>query len=199
MLKPNKIKPGTMNINPSLHQTPHQLHEEEVWIQRAKKSPEHFGPLYKKYHEQIFRFIYQRMNDKDVASDVTSQVFIKAMDNLKRYQYRGLPFSSWLYRIAYSEVIQFFRDKKAVQYVNAESLQIMDIIEDFDNRLSSKENIGKLMNCLKTLKATDVEMIEMRYFENRSYKEISEIKDITENSAKVKTFRALERLKTKFL
>ena len=92
-----------MAVNPVYHQTSDILQEELSWISSAKKDPERFGPLYKKYHEQIFRYVYQRMDDQDLAFDVTSQVFIKAMNNLHKFEYRGVPFSSWLYRIAKSE------------------------------------------------------------------------------------------------
>ena len=93
-----------MTVNPMFHQTTLRLEEELSWILRAQKNPESFGPLYKKYHEQIFRYIYQRMNDEELAFDITSQVFIKAMTNLHKYEYRGVPFASWLYRIAKSEL-----------------------------------------------------------------------------------------------
>jgi RNA polymerase sigma-70 factor (ECF subfamily) len=89
-----------MAVNPMYHQTNQRMEEELSWIRRAQKDPECFGPLYKKYHEQIFRYVYQRMDDEETAFDVTSQVFMKALNNLNRYEFRGVPFSSWLYRIA---------------------------------------------------------------------------------------------------
>ena len=113
-----------MAVNPVYHQTDDRLQDEMMLIRRAKEDPERFGPLYTKYHEQIFRYIYQRMDDEDLAFDVTSQVFIKAMKNLHKYEYRGVPFSSWLYRIAKSELYQAFRDRKARKTVSVESMSI---------------------------------------------------------------------------
>jgi len=72
------------------------------------------------------------------------------------------------------------------------------MIEEFDEDDSS-ENKSRLLKCLKELKDTDLEIIEMRYFERRSYREIGEILDLTENNAKVKAFRAIDRLKTLFM
>lgn len=187
-----------MSINPLYHHTPERLNEELVWIQRAKKSPEEFGPLYKKYHEVIFRYVYQRMDDKDLAYDVTSQIFIKAMNHINRYEDRGLPFSSWLFRIAKSEVYQCFRDQKTERYVNIDQVQIVDMVEDFDAEELTK-NITKVTLVLKSLKEKEVQLIEMRFFEKRSFKEIGEILDLTENNAKVKTFRVIEKIKKHFL
>jgi RNA polymerase sigma-70 factor, ECF subfamily len=186
-----------MSVNPMYHQTNQRMEEELSWIRRAQKDPESFGPLYKKYHEQIFRYVYQRMDDEETAFDVTSQVFLKALNNLHRYEYRGVPFSSWLYRIAKSELYQSFRDKKAQRTVNIDSFQLFELIEEFVDD-EKEENRKKLFKSLKLMKEKDMQLIEMRFFEKRSFREIGEILEITENNAKVKTFRAIEKLKQLF-
>lgn len=187
-----------MAVNPVYHQTNDRLQEELVIIQEAKENPERFGPLYQKYHEQIFRYIYQRMDDEHLAFDVTSQVFVKALKNLHKYEYRGVPFSSWLYRIAKSELYQAFRDRKARRTVNVESMHLFEMVEEFEED-DSATNKKRLLQCLSLLKDGDLQLIELRYFEKRSYREIGEILEITENNAKVRTFRALERLKKLFM
>jgi RNA polymerase sigma-70 factor (ECF subfamily) len=187
-----------MAVNPIYHQSNDKLREELSWIMEAKENSENFGPLYKKYHEQIFRYIYQRMDDKELAFDVTSQVFVKALKNLHKYEYRGVPFSSWLYRIAKSELYQAFRDRKARRTVVVESMHLFEMIEEIEEDGSS-ENKKKLFQCLTLLREDDLQLMELRYFERRSYREIGEILEITENNAKVRSFRALERLKKLFL
>jgi len=138
------------------------------------------------------------MDDEELAFDVTSQVFIKAMNHLHKYEYRGVPFSSWLYRIAKSELYQAFRDRKARRTVNVASMSLFEMIEEMEED-DNTENKTKLFKCLALLKEKDLQLIELRYFEKRSYREIGEILEITENNAKVRTFRALERLKKQFL
>lgn len=186
-----------MKSNSLYHQSVSLLEQERIWIDESKRDPERFGPLYKKYHEQIFRYVYQRMDDQDLAFDVTSQVFIKALGNISKYEFRGVPFSSWLYRIAKSELYQAYRDRSAKRTVNIDSMQLQDVIEDLDG-LCTEENKSRLLNGLKLLKENDLQLIEMRYFERRSYKEMGEILELKENNAKVKTFRALEKLKKVF-
>jgi RNA polymerase sigma-70 factor (ECF subfamily) len=183
-----------MNVNPLYHKSDTALNEELLWIRRAQKDPTDFAPLYKEYHEKIFRYIYQRMDDKDLAYDITSQVFIKAMHSIKKYEYRGVPFSAWLYRIAKSELYQFFREQKANRIVNIETYQLFEVSEEID-----EDNIGedksKLITALSKLKEADLQLIELRFFEKRSFREMGDILELTENNAKVKTFRALEKLK----
>ena len=187
-----------MSVNPVYHQNSSMLEEELSWIKRAQKDPEKFGPLYKKYHEQIFRYIYQRMDDQELALDVTSQVFMKALKNIQKYEFRGLPLSSWLYRIAKSELYQAFRDQKALRTVNLETVHLSEMVLEMEEE-QNDENRVKLFSVLKELNENDLQLIELRYFEKRSYKEIGEILELTENNAKVKSFRALEKLKKYFI
>jgi len=183
-----------MSVNPIYHHTEDRLKEELKWVQFAKEDPRGFEPLYNKYYEQIFRYIYQRMDDKELAFDVTSQVFLKALNNIHRYEYRGVPFASWLYRIAKSELYQSFRDKKARRTVNVESMHIFEMIEDWEED-KTEENRKILLDAIKTLKEDEVQMVEMRFFEKRSFREIGEILEITENNAKVKAYRVIKKLR----
>ncbi|MDX1350917.1 MAG: sigma-70 family RNA polymerase sigma factor [Putridiphycobacter sp.] len=183
-----------MSINPLYHHTEEKLQKELQLVKAAQRDPKRFAPLYDKYHEQIFRYIYQRMDDKELAFDVCSQVFLKALNNIERYEYRGVPFSSWLYRIAKSEVYQSFREKKAHRTVNVESVHLESFIEEWEDD-TSEENRAILLNVIGQLKEAEVQLIEMRYFEKRSYREIGEILELTENNAKVKTHRVLNKMK----
>jgi RNA polymerase sigma-70 factor (ECF subfamily) len=168
--------------------------DEIAIIERAKLNPAHFAPLYKKYHEVIFRYIFKRVDEEETAYDITSCVFIKAITNLPKYEYRGIPFSSWLFRIAKSELYQSFRDKKAQRTVSIDSMQLGRVMEEFQID-ESEHKREVLLKILPKLKDNQLQLIEMRFFEKRSFKEIGEILDLTENNAKVKTFRALLKLK----
>ena len=186
-----------MPINPIYHHTQDRLMQELEWIKRAKDDPQGFEPLYNKYYEQIFRYIYQRMDDKEMAHDITSQVFLKAMNNIQKYEYRGVPFASWLYRIAKSELYQSFRDEKATRTVNVETVSLTDMIDEMDEDFS-EESRQALLGSIAKLAEDEVQMIELRYFEKRSFKEIGEMLDITENNAKVKAHRIIQKMKKLF-
>jgi RNA polymerase sigma-70 factor, ECF subfamily len=183
-----------MNINPRYHHTTTQLQDEQLIIEAAKQNPEHFGPLYDKYYKQIFGYVYQRMDCKDTAFDVTAQVFLKALTNINRYEFKGVPFASWLFRIAHSEVMQLFRDQKNKRAINADVGDLRHIYEEVQEPFF-EEYIPALQKLIKQLPEEDLQMIEMRFFEQRPFKEIAEILNITENNAKVRMYRILERLK----
>lgn len=179
------------------HKTDAQISAEEQEIDAAKKDPRRFEPLYRRYHEQIYRYVYQRTDSADSAADITQQIFLKAMTRLGGYEHRGLPFASWLYRIAMSEVYQAFKDKKAERTVNVDTSTFAEILSEI-KETPKADHRRELINAIASLKEDDVQLIELRYFEQRPFKEIAEILDITENNAKVRAHRTLERLKKAF-
>ncbi|MBC7861985.1 MAG: sigma-70 family RNA polymerase sigma factor [Bacteroidia bacterium] len=170
------------------------MSQEQVHVEAAKRDPNFFAPLYNKYYKQIFGYVYQRMDDKETAFDVTSQVFLKALTNIGKYEFKGVPFASWLYRIAQSEVYQCFRDKKAKRTVNADVGDLKFLFEEIEESYY-EDYTPKVMKLIKELPEDELKLIEMRFFEKRQFKEIAEIMDITENNAKVKLYRILERIK----
>jgi RNA polymerase sigma-70 factor (ECF subfamily) len=183
-----------MSYSPRYHHTAEQLIDEQLLIEAAKENPERFAPLYDKYYKQIFGYVYQRMDDKETAFDLTAQVFLKALTNIQRYEYKGVPFASWLFRIAHSEVMQLFRDKKNKRAINADIGDMRHICEEVEEPYF-EEYLPALQQVIKQLPEEDLQMVEMRFFEKRPFKEIAEILNITENNAKVRMYRILERLK----
>jgi RNA polymerase sigma-70 factor, ECF subfamily len=183
-----------MAINPHFHHTKQQLTEELVIIEAAKLNPEKFAPLYDKYYKQIFNYVYQRMESKDTAFDITSQVFLKALTNLQKYQFKGVPFASWLYRIAHNEVMQLFRTQKDKRAINADVGDLRFICEENDEPFF-EEYIPVIKRLIQELNSDDLQMVELRFFEKRPFKEIAEILDITEVNAKVRMYRIIEKLK----
>ncbi len=183
-----------MSFNPIYHHTEAQLEEELQWIEAAKLNPEDFKPLYEKYYKAILSYLYQRMNSKDLAFDTTSQVFLKALSNLKKYEFRGVPFSSWLYRIAHNEMIHVFRKQKEQRVINADINDLKFICEE-NKEIFFEEYIPALKTLISQLNEKELQLVEMRYFEKRAFKEIAEILDITEINAKVRMFRIIEKLK----
>jgi RNA polymerase sigma-70 factor (ECF subfamily) len=163
-------------------------------IEAAKKDPRLFSHFYDRYYKEIFLFINRRTDDEDLTADITQQVFLKAMQNLPRFEYRGIPFSAWLYRIASNEVMQHFRDASKVRTVSMESEDLNQLMADVDET-SAEEKKNAALKAIRKLNAADLELIEMRFFEKRSFSEIADIKGITENHAKVKTYRILDKIR----
>ena len=92
--------------------------DERELVERAKRDPEAFGRLYDLHFLQIYRFVYSRVRDQTAAEDVTSEVFIKALKGIGRYQDTGRPFSAWLYQIAVNAVADRYRASRPVEDID---------------------------------------------------------------------------------
>jgi RNA polymerase sigma-70 factor (ECF subfamily) len=186
---------ATMDLS-QYHISQETIQDELLIIEAAKKNASAFKPLYEKYFETIYRYVFRRVDNRDDARDITQQVFINALSNISKYEYRGVPFTSWLYRIAYNEVVKAVRKNETTRTVSieADSLGVL-LKETMEEEPGMEAREKGLSVCLSGLKEEELKLVELRYFEDRPFKEVSEIIQVTENNAKVKMHRILQKLK----
>jgi RNA polymerase sigma-70 factor (ECF subfamily) len=168
-------------------------------VELARKDPEHFRALYEKYFKRIFVFIHHRVNDKALTADITSQVFLKALMNIGKFRFQGVPFSAWLYRIALNEVYSYFRSSRRQRFVSLEDDALHHLHEELTADTREEHLFEKLPLILGKLTQDELHILELRFFELRPFKEVSEILGITETYAKVKVYRLLDKMKKLFL
>lgn len=183
-----------MIISSPFHQTMETIQTEFEIIEQAKRDPEKFGRLYAKYYDKIFTYVNKKVNCIESTADIVSQVFFKAFINLHKYEFKGVPFGSWLFRIAKSELYQYFRELSKIQYSDFQSLDFAVFFDSYEQE-ETDANIERLKKCLAKLNKSDYEVIVMRFYQKMPFKEISTIKNMSENNAKVKCFRAISKLK----
>lgn len=167
--------------------------QEKELIEKAKKNSKDFEEVYNVHFQRIYLFIYKRVGDKHIVSDLTSQVFLNALTSLKKYEHKGVPFSSWLFKIAINELNYYYR-KSSKQRVVVLTDAIAEQVQE-EAGLNLEDVFNQLSKALQSLKKEALELIELRFFEKRSFKEIGTILEVTENNAKVKTYRVLDQLK----
>ncbi len=192
----NLLSTYLKTVQSSYHVSKEEVKEELKVIENAKNNPEHFAPIYIKYHDQLFLFINKRVDNLEISADITSRVFLNCLKKIGSFKYQGVPFSSWLYKIALNEINQFFRRQNtALRSVSIDDHHINLLIEEIDyseTRIDSHVLISVL---LEQLDEFEIQFIELRFFENYSFKEIGFIMGLTEVNAKIKTYRILKKLK----
>lgn len=166
-----------------------------IQVEAAQKNPERFNVLYDKYYKQIFLFVFRRIGSEELTADITSHVFLIALSNIKKYKSRGVPFSAWLFRIAVNGVNEYFRKSKKERTISIEEAEIDQILQEPHLNMHNNEDEKLLLKALSHLNAYDIQFIEMRFFEKRPFAEIADILDMTENNAKTKMYRLLDKLK----
>ncbi|MCP4523762.1 MAG: RNA polymerase sigma factor [Candidatus Gracilibacteria bacterium] len=158
-----------------------------------------FGELYDRYIDKIYKFIYLKTSNKQVAEDLTSDVFYKVLNSLSQFDVNRVEtsFKSWLYTIANNKIIDFYRTKK--EHFDIEMCFDLsshsDVLGDIDN----KDKLQKIIEFLDTLKPDQKEIIILRIWEDLSYKEISEITGKTLDNCKKIVSRGLINIKENFL
>ncbi|SDL63081.1 RNA polymerase sigma-70 factor, ECF subfamily [Catalinimonas alkaloidigena] len=166
-------------------------------IAEAKRNPARFEVLYNRHYETIFNYLYRRTSDEDLAADLTSQTFLKAMLNLGRYEYRGIPFLAWLYRIAGNEIKKHYRKSGQAQVFSLEVSSLAKWLPD-EETADTEEKLQQLAGYLERLAEDEVLILQLRFFEEKSFQEIAYIMDIGESAAKMRVYRTLTKLKRFF-
>jgi RNA polymerase sigma-70 factor, ECF subfamily len=186
----------TMTESATYQQTTEQIDAEMQLVRAAQDNPRCFEPLYTSYYKRIVAFVYHRVESKEEAFEITAQVFYKALDNLPKYKAQGVPFSAWLFRIASNELNQVFRKNKSLRIISLDSENAGDLIFSIDE-VKSEFQDEQLFSALQQLEEEEMEFINMRFFEKRSFKEIADITGTGESACKMRIYRILEKLKTK--
>ncbi len=183
------------SVSSKFHMTQEEMEAEFAIIQRSQKNPRYFGPIYERYYDSIFVFINKRLDDEEATADVTSIVFYKCLENLKKFKFQGVPFSAWLFRIALSEINQFFRrQKKHHRAVSIQENHIESLFEEMEESPSVDRN-GLIVKLLERISPEEIQFLELRFFEGNSFREVGYLLGLTEVNAKIKTYRILKKLK----
>jgi len=164
-------------------------------VERSKEDDEDaFGELYSLYVDSIYRYIYIKIKVSHEAEDLVQQVFLKAWSSIKTFKYEKFPFSSWLYRIAHNQVIDYYRGKKKSNLSIKEEI----IVDQSNNPAISqdqKSDKRKLERAIRDLPENQQQVIILKFIEELDNKEIAKIIGKSEGAIRVLQYRALKMLK----
>jgi RNA polymerase sigma factor (sigma-70 family) len=177
-----------------------ELDQEKALVERARTDPEAFGELYDLNYTPIFNYLLRRTASLADAQDLTSEVFMKAFQNIGKFKWCGIPFSAWLYRIASNEIANKYRKNKHEQTYNIDStenvkgnpginlLQVQDETKKYESYFIIHDSMSRLPKKYR-------EVISLRFFADKEIREIAQILDKPESSVKTLLYRGLEKLK----
>jgi RNA polymerase sigma-70 factor (ECF subfamily) len=169
---------------------------EQESIRACKRGElEHFEDLYSAYVHDIYRFVYYRVRNKEIAEDVTSDIFFKALRAITSFS-EGQSFRAWIYTIARNTLVDHYRKHKDVQTLDADDApDVVDEGEDIEERQHNILLLEQVKESLKKLSDTQQEIVTMRVWDELSYKEIAEITGKTEGNCKMIFSRAVGQLR----
>lgn len=166
------------------------MEQERLLIEAAQKDPRRFADLYEKNFERVYAFIVRRVRDRHEAEDLTAEAFQHALANLSRFEWRGVPFAVWLFRIAANAIADRGR-RISKESANSAS-------DDLDQpHWPEVERRAMLFQLVDGLPADQRSVIIKRFVEQKSIREIAEEFGRSEGAIKQLQYRALESLRAR--
>jgi RNA polymerase sigma-70 factor, ECF subfamily len=180
--------------------------QEEQLIEQCRTNPAAFGGLFDRWYKPVFGYIMRRTGDYDLSRDIAAETFLKAFLKIGSFRWRGISLSAWLYRIATNELNMYYRSSKyqpqSLQQL-LENPQMEKLLhqsadeerEILENELKAHNDYNLIRINLLKLDIKYQEVIALRYFEQKTNSEISQILDKNEGTVKSLLSRGLEKLR----
>ena len=169
--------------------------DERLLIEAAQKDPARFAELYENNFERVYAYVVRRVGVRAETEDLTSEVFHHALANLRRFEWRGIPFAAWLFRIAANLITDRWQRKgredvadgqEQIESAPAKSLEFEEV-----------ERRAILFRLVDTLPVEQRRVVVLRFVEQKSIKEVAREIRKTEGAVKQLQFRALSSLRAR--
>lgn len=160
--------------------------------------PHDFEGWYHEHRPTVFRYVRFRVATREAAEDVTSEVFMKALRSIERYDPNRASPRTWLLRIARNAVTDHLRSLRRRGSLHVSLDRVPDLVADVpsqEERVMKEERIQRLLNGSQALRKADQEILSLRYGAGLGNPEIAETLGISNNAVAVRLHRALKRLK----
>jgi RNA polymerase sigma-70 factor (ECF subfamily) len=170
--------------------------EDDVLARASQGDKDAFGELYEHYTERIFNYVYYRTGNVHDAEDLTARVFQRAMNHIRNYTDRGVPFSAWLYRIAHNLVANWHRDRSRKQEIPLDDVPILPAKTDHpETTLVRTEQQDALLRLIRRLPPERQNLLILKFVENLSNAEIGQVMGRSEGAVKSLYHRTLLSLR----
>lgn len=166
--------------------------EEGIILAECRVNPTAFSGLYQRYLGRVYRYLYDRVRERAAAEDLTSQVFLAALENLPRYRHQG-NFAAWLFSIARRKAADHFRQNR--EQVSLDGLE--DALPGEDDPLPqviAGEQMERLAQVIADLGEAEQELLRLRYAAELSFDEIGVLLKRNPAAVKMQLYRLLDRL-----
>ncbi|HZJ34282.1 MAG TPA: sigma-70 family RNA polymerase sigma factor [Vicinamibacterales bacterium] len=162
--------------------------EERLLIEAAQADPARFVELYDRNVDRVYAYVSRRAGSRSVAEDVTSEVFEQALSNLGTFKWRGVPFVAWLYRIASNALADHWKRERRDSHDLPPDVPDEREHQDLERRVSLFQLVDRLPDAQR-------QVIQMRFVEDRTIREVAAALDRSEGAVKQLQLRALENLR----
>lgn len=165
----------------------------------TKGNAESFAELYEYYLPKVFRYISYQVGDVDLAEDLTSAVFEKALTRLDSYRSNKASFSIWLLTIARNAVIDHYRVKsRKITVSTKETFEVVSEEMSPEEEVIRREELQRLDTFLRNLSQQEREIISLKFGAELTNRQIAKIAGLSESNVGTILYRAICKLRDKF-
>jgi RNA polymerase sigma-70 factor (ECF subfamily) len=167
--------------------------DERLLVEAAQKDPARFAELYELNFERVYAYIVRRVQDRAETEDLTAEVFHQALANIRRFEWRGIPFAAWLFRIAANLILDRWQQ-------SGREIADDDVVEGAQVSPAEIEEVElrtTLFRLVDALPAEQKRVLVLRFVDQKSIKEVAKEMCRTEGAVKQLQFRALSTLRAR--
>lgn len=177
------------------------MENEQKWIEKLKKKQrsKEADRLISKYYDEIYVYAYKQLLDKDLAMDLTQEIFISMLRSISLYDSEKSAFRTWLYKIASNKIIDYRRSRQSRELLSfdAESFDV-PVEPDFENALENSELIAKIEEYVSSFDAGNQEIFRLKVFGEYTFAEIARCVSMPESSVKTSYYRMIKKIRKEF-
>lgn len=174
------------------------LNQEKQLVDAAKTNTESFGRLYDFYFPKVYAFVAAKIYNRDDAEDITGDIFMKILENIHRFEWRGVPFGAWVFRIARNTLNDYYSKSAKTRTTDIDTAY--GVSEDEEktspHKKAAKEELAeKVKRILTTLPERELSVIQLKFFSELNNREITHVTGLSESHVAVIIYRTLRKIK----
>lgn len=161
---------------------------------------EYFGEIYDRYSDKVYGKCILMVKDLTLAQDLAQDILVKAFTKLSTFQGKS-SFGTWLYRVTYSHCIDYIRKNKNMYKEELEEDKVENVgaddtgIDEVHEKVLFEMKIQYVKEILSRMKSEERALILMKYLDNMSITELSEMLEVSESAVKMKLKRARDKIR----
>ena len=169
-------------------------------VNEVRSTREVFAELYEEYLPKVFRYVRYRVNDLQVAEDLTSGVFEKALTSFSKFSSDKASFSTWIFTIARNTVIDHYRVRGRRQMVSLDEAAIEVPSSELrpEEAVEKQEERERLRACLSELSREEQEIVSLKFGSGLNNRQIARTTGLSESNVGTKLYRAVRKLRDRF-
>ncbi|MBX3047787.1 MAG: sigma-70 family RNA polymerase sigma factor [Anaerolineales bacterium] len=176
-----------------MQETP-QIQEDQLVREAMNGGEQAFAALYDEYIDSIYRFIFLRVEDQQTAEDIAANVFMRAWEKLGSYQFRGVPFRAWLFRIARNAVVDHYRTRKETAPLEAVVNTHDESAIPVSQQVGLRIEVQQVMDCMQELTRDQRNVLTLKLVHGLSTKEIAKSLGKRQGAVRALQMRGLQAL-----